>query len=582
MTVVATAGHVDHGKSTLVRYLTGTDPDRLAEEKERGMTIDLGFGSATLSSGRELGFVDVPGHERYLKNMLAGVTSVDACLFVVDTTEGWRAQSEEHLRILELLGVKNGVVALTKVGLVDRESAEIVELEVADRLAGTFLQDADVVFVDAPSGLGMEELNAAIDRMIAVLAETPDNMRPRLWVDRSFAIHGAGTVLTGTLTGGRISVDDDVVVEPGRRAVRVRGLQSHHGALSSAGPGRRLAVNVVGADHRLVRRGDALVRSGQWHVTSCFDASIRVLEGADVSVGSHGAYRVHLGSGSATTRLRVLGKGTSVQPGEQGMVRLWLQHRSLPLLPGDRYVLREMGRATTVGGGEVLDVEPVLPASRATPSRSVERIVAERGWVDAAELERLTGVRSEPTVGRWVMTLETRDEIESSLIARASGSGRDGIRLASLSDVERATLSAGVDALLVERDRVYRSDMIGTGLSRPATEVLAMLENDPWSPPDIPLAQRGALRELQKAGLATEAGEVWFAASAIDRAVETLAGLLGVEPAGFTVSAARQSLDSTRKYVVPLLAYLDSTGVTRRVGDVRVAGPRMPSTMEAG
>ncbi len=582
MTVLATAGHVDHGKSTLVRFLTGTDPDRLAEEKERGMTIDLGFASATLPSGAELGFVDVPGHVRYVKNMLAGATSVEACLFVVDATEGWRPQSEEHLRILEILGVQHGVVALTKVALVDRESAELAALEVADHLAGTFLEEAETVFVDAPTGVGVDELTAAIDRMIAALPDPPDNERPRLWVDRSFAIHGAGTVLTGTLLGGRISLDDELVVEPGHRGVRVRGLQSHHGALLNAGPGRRLAVNVAGADHHLVRRGDALVRSGQWHLTSCFDASLRVIEGVDVSVGPRGAYRVHLGAGSVPVRVRPVGKSGSIEPGEEGAVRIWLQHRALPLLPGDRYVLREMGRATTVGGGEILDVDPVLPASRAAPSLSVERVVAERGWVEASELGRLTGVRCQPNVGRWVMTPARRREIESSMIEKATGSGREGIRLASLSEIERAVLAAGVDGLVADRDRVYRSDMAGSGLSSSAMEVLTLLEGDPWSPPDIPLSQRGALRELEKAGLAREAGDVWFAASAVDRAVETLATLLENEPAGFTVSAARQALGSSRKYIVPLLAYLDRTAVTRRVGDVRIAGPRMPSRMEAG
>ncbi|HUE60271.1 MAG TPA: selenocysteine-specific translation elongation factor [Acidimicrobiales bacterium] len=582
MTVVATAGHVDHGKSTLVRFLTGTDPDRLAEERERGMTIDLGFGSATLPSGSELGFVDVPGHERYVKNMLAGVTSVDACLFVVDATEGWRPQSEEHLRILELLGVRHGVVALTKVALVDRESAEIAALEVADHLDGTFLQAAEVVFVDAPSGVGVDELRAAIDRMIAALPDPLDHERPRLWIDRSFAIHGAGTVLTGTLTGGRISLDDELVVEPGHWAVRVRGLESHHGSLLNARPGRRLAVNIAGADHHLIHRGDALVRSRQWHLTSCFDASLRVIEGAEGSVGSRGAFRVHLGSGSVPVRLRPVGRRGSIEPGGEGLVRVWLQDRSLPLLPGDRYVLRETGRAMTVGGGEVLDVDPVLPASKAVPSLSVDRVVAERRWVEASELERLTGVRCQPSVGRWVMTPERHREIQSSLIEKATDSGREGVRLASLSEIERAVQAAGVDGLVADHDRVYLSDMVGSGLSDPAVEVLTLLEGDPWSPPEIPLTQRGALRELEKAGLAREAGGVWFAASAVDSAVETLAGLLEHEPAGFTVSAARQALDSTRKYVVPLLGYLDTTGVTRRVGDVRVAGPRMPSRMEAG
>jgi selenocysteine-specific elongation factor len=572
---------VDHGKSTLVRCLTGTDPDRLAEEKARGMTIDLGFASASLASGREVSFVDVPGHARFVKNMLSGVTTVEACLFVVDCTEGWRAQSEEHLRILELLGVRHGVIAITKVSLADDETLELASLEVGERVAGTFLESAETVPVDALSGTGLEALRSAMDEMLAALPDSPDLGRPRLWVDRSFAIRGAGTVLTGTLTGGRISVDDELVVEPSHRALRVRGLQTHNGVLESADPGRRLAVNASGLDHHLIGRGDALVAPSQWHLTSCFDASVRVLEGPGSPVGTRGAFRLHIGSGSAPVRVRPLGRLGAIEPGGTGAVRVWLQGRALPLLPGDRFVLRDMGRTTTVGGGEVLDVDPVLPASVAAPSISVERVVAERGWVDASQLERLTGVRCVPTVGRWVMTTGTRSDIERSVLQRAKSSGREGVRLASLSEVERALLGAGIEGLTVDQDRVYDAGAVGSGLSPEAVEVLALLESDPWSPPELPLSKRGALRELEKSGMAREVGELWFAASAVDQAIVTLAALLKEEPAGFTVSSARQALGSTRKYVLPLLAHLDSLGVTRRAGDVRVAGPRMSSRTEA-
>ncbi|HEX6395726.1 MAG TPA: selenocysteine-specific translation elongation factor [Acidimicrobiales bacterium] len=581
MTVVATAGHVDHGKSTLVRFLTGTDPDRLEEEKARGMTIDLGFGFATLPSGRELGFVDVPGHSRFVKNMLSGVTTVGACLFVVDATEGWRAQSEEHLRILELLGVQHGVVAITKVGLANTDTVELAGLEVAERVAGTFLANADTVFVDAPAGIGVVELRAAMDRMIAAMPDSPDIGRPRLWIDRSFAIRGAGTVVTGTLTGGRVSVDEEMVIEPAHTRVRVRGLQSRNGELDSVGPGRRLAVNASGVEHHQVRRGDALVSPHRWHLTSCFDASLTVLDGPGIPVGSRGAFRVHVGSGSVPARLRPLGRLKAIGPGETGAARIWVQGRALPLLPGDRYVLREMGRATTIGGGEVLDVDPVLAAPAAAPSISVDRVVAERGCVDAEQLERLTGVRCVPTVGQWVMTGETRSDIESSLIERAASSGREGIRLASLTEVQRAVLTAGVPGLAVDQDRVYAAGALSSGLSPGAVEALELLESDPWSPPVLPLSQRAALRELEKAGLAREVGDLWFAMSAVEMAVVKLSGLLKEDPRGFTVSSARQALGSSRKYVLPLLLHLDSIGVTRRLDDVRVAGPRMSTRTEA-
>ncbi|MBV8690083.1 MAG: selenocysteine-specific translation elongation factor, partial [Actinobacteria bacterium] len=232
MHVVATAGHVDHGKSTLVLALTGMDPDRFEEEKRRGLTIDLGFAWATLPSGRELAFVDVPGHVRFIKNMLAGVGAVDACLFVIAATEGWKPQSEEHLRILELLGIEHGLVALTKVALVEDEWLDMVHTEIAERLAGTFLAGAEVVDVDAPSGRGVDDLRAALDRMLAGTPTAADRDRSRLWIDRTFAAKGSGTVITGTLAGGSIAVDDELVLEPGGAPVRVRGLQNHQRAVS--------------------------------------------------------------------------------------------------------------------------------------------------------------------------------------------------------------------------------------------------------------------------------------------------------------------------------------------------------------
>ena len=217
MHVVATAGHVDHGKSSLVRTLTGIDPDRWAEEKERGLTIDLGFAHTMLPSGAGLSFIDVPGHIRFLKNMLAGVGAVDACLFVVAATEGWKPQSEEHLRILELLGLEHGIVALTKIGLVDDEWRELARMDVVDRLAGTFLADAPIVEVDSLAGTGIETLRATLDELLIKTPTAKDVERPRLWIDRVFAARGSGTVVTGTLTGGILAVDDLIsVVGPGR------------------------------------------------------------------------------------------------------------------------------------------------------------------------------------------------------------------------------------------------------------------------------------------------------------------------------------------------------------------------------
>ena len=248
MTVVATAGHVDHGKSSLVLALTGTDPDRFEEEKRRGLTIDLGFAHTVLPSGAELSFVDVPGHVRFLSNMLAGVGGVSACVFVVAATEGWKPQSEEHLRILELLGLRRGIVVMTKVDLVDAEWLELAMLEVAEHLEGTFLDHAPVIAVSSTTGTGLADVRSALDDLVATGDADARRGRPRLWLDRVFAAKGSGTVATGTLVGGKLAVEQQVVVEPGARTARVRGIQTAGRSVDEIGPGNRVAVNLSGVD----------------------------------------------------------------------------------------------------------------------------------------------------------------------------------------------------------------------------------------------------------------------------------------------------------------------------------------------
>ncbi|MDQ3468658.1 MAG: GTP-binding protein, partial [Actinomycetota bacterium] len=325
MRVVATAGHVDHGKSSLVLALTGTDPDRWEEEKRRGLTIDLGFAHATLASGAGISFVDVPGHVRFLRNMLAGVGGVDACLFVVAATEGWKPQSEEHLRILQLLGVTDGVVALTKVDVLgDEELVELATLEVAERIAGSFLDGAPIVPVAVPTQgapRGLDDLRAALDALVARVPAASDRGRPRMWVDRVFAARGSGTVLTGTLTGGRLAGGDRVELWPGGATGRIRGVQVHGQAAEELPPGNRCALNLVGVDREEIGRGHAVVTPGPWHVTAVVDASLSVLASLDHDVSRRGAYVAYIGSGEHAVRLRVLGPD-SLAPGSAGQVRL--------------------------------------------------------------------------------------------------------------------------------------------------------------------------------------------------------------------------------------------------------------------
>lgn len=577
MRVVATAGHVDHGKSTLLRRLTGTDPDRLAEERRRGLTIDLGFVSVTLPSGAEVGFVDVPGHVRFVKNMLAGVGAVDACLFVVAATEGWMPQTEEHLRILELLGVHHGVVALTKIGLVDDEWLELAEMELAEHVAGTFLEAAPVIRVDAPAEVGIDGpggLVEALERLVAATPPAADLGRPRLWVDRSFALSGSGTVVTGTLTGGAVAVEDRLAVVPGRGIARVRSLESHGQRLGSASPGRRLALNLGGVAHQDVRRGQALVRPDQWHRTTVFDAALEVLAGLDHEVTRRGAYAAHVGSGEHPVRLSLLGGRKVVEPGETALVRIRLPV-ALPLLPGDRYVLREMGRAQTVGGGTVLDVAPVLPVSRAAPTGSVDQVVAERGFVDVDELERLTGERRTPDLGHWAVDPASMKEEAAALREEVAAAGPNGLDAALLDDRRRAVCAA-LDDLVVQAGRVLpagQADVVGRLADHP---FLVALEASPFSPPPPDGVDRVELRLLVQHELVVDCGGIHFAASAVDHAASVVAGLLAASPEGVTTSAIRETLGTSRRFALPLLSRLDATGVTRRRGDLRIGGPRLP------
>ena len=570
MHVVATAGHVDHGKSTLVEALTGTDPDRFAEEKARGLTIDLGFAATTLPSGAALSLVDVPGHVRFLKNMLAGVGAVDACLFVVAATEGWKPQSEEHLRILQLLGIGHGVIALTKVGTADEDLVDLARLEIIEQVEGTFLDGAAVVATDAPTGLGLDDLRAALDTLVAATPTAVDHGRPRLWVDRAFSAKGAGTVVTGTLSGGALRVDDELAIHPAGTAVRVRSLENHHASHLELPPGSRCAVNLVGAAHDEVVRGDVLVRSDQWHHTAVFDASLQVLERLDHPVSRRGAHVLYLGSGEHPVRMRILGPD-ALEPGSEGSVRIHLP-RPLPLLPGDRFVLRESGRSETVGGGEVLDVDPTEKASAARPDRSVDRVVKERGWVDADELERLTGERRAPDVDRWVVDPEMLHGTLERLRDTVDSVGPLGLELSRLDPFERAVAGLLGDAV-IEAGRLVPVGTVDPLADHPFVAALAA---SPFTPPGPDGVDRGELRELVRRGDVIEVEGIFYSTSAIDAAARLAARLLVDDPDGFTVSVFREAAGNTRKHAMPLLSHLDGTGITRRRGDVRIAGPRLP------
>jgi selenocysteine-specific elongation factor len=618
--VIGTAGHVDHGKSALIQALTGTDPDRLAEEKARGLTIDLGFAWTTLPSGREVGFVDVPGHERFVHNMLAGVGGVDCALFVVDASEGWRPQSAEHLAILDLLGIPAGVVALTKVDLVDQATLDRVAAEVAGRLQGTTLAGAAMVPTAAPSGLGVDALAAALDAALDRLPDPPDRGRPRLPVDRVFTMRGSGTVVTGTLSGGTLRADGEVELLPAGRRARVRGLQSHGRPLAEATPARRLAVNLAGVATGQVVRGDVLVRPGQWAATATADCRLRCLAGAPAPLRGRGAYLVYAGAAETAARLQPL-DADEVRPGTDTLVRLHLE-RPLVLDVFEPVVLRDSGRDETVGGGLVLDPFPpaVVRGTAARVRRTeeleareaagraglLERVLAERGVVPLADLPRLAAVAP--------------DDLAAAL-AR-SGGVQSSRTLAWTKEAWEAAAAAALEAV----EGQHRTDPSAPGL--PAQTARAAARAPGWPAaagneavealvaggrlvadgPTLRLPGHGvrldpaqrALRARVEAAL-DEAGvgllgDAALAGLGADRKATALLVRLGVlvpiAPGGylgratleeavatlrrsfpdgrqFAASEAREALGTTRRTLIPLLEHLDRTGVTVRQGDLR-------------
>lgn len=578
MRVVATSGHVDHGKSTLVRALTGHEPDRLAEEQRRGLTIDIGFAWTLLDGVGEVAFVDVPGHVDFLRNMIAGVAVIDAAVLVVDAGEGWRPQTHEHLRILRALGVGPLVAAVTKAGTVDRRRCDEVVAQTGRLLGEVGLQTVPVVACEALAGTGMDDLRAALVAVLADVAPPRDRDRPRLWIDRSFTIRGAGTVVTGGLTDGTLHVGDQVRVIGNNRAIeaRIRGIEALGEGRESASPGGRTALNLARVDHRTIRRGSVLVRDGDWHLTDVIDAELHVSASLAHGVTRRGAYSAHLGTAAMAAPVRIIG-GDEIAPGERGLVRIHLTHR-LPLVPGDRYVLVESGRSEVIGGGEVLDVDPILPLRRARPDRSVARVVAERGSIDVDWLERLTGQPAAPTIGWWVMDPDELESQRRALLDLINSAGPTGTLLDSLDDLRRAL----VEDLQSRGSLEVRGGIVLAAGQRDELDdhpFLAQLRAAPFQPPTP--AECGVhqptVMELRRRGLITSLEGLHFATTAIDESARIFARLAAAHPDGVTIAQFRDALGTTRKWAMPILAHLDAIGVSRRCRDLRRIGPRLAS-----
>ncbi|MGA1143867.1 MAG: selenocysteine-specific translation elongation factor [Ilumatobacteraceae bacterium] len=570
MTVIATAGHVDHGKSSLVLALTGTDPDRWAEEKRRGMTIDLGFAHTQLPSGETASFIDVPGHIRFLRNMLAGVGAIDGCILVVDAKEGWMPQTEEHFQILKLLGLQHGVIALTKVDLVDAKVENDRRTEVRTKLRESFLSDAPIVSVSVVSSKGLDEIRNALDVLIGdstLNSPTRNRNRPRLWIDRSFSSRGAGTVVTGTLIDGSLESDTELTIVRTRQRVRVREIQQHEKSTTQLAPGHRCALNLVGVNHAEIFRGDALIIEDQWLPSTMFDASLTIVPSLQHRVTRRGSYSVYIGSGEFAAKIRLIGT-RELQANENGFVRIALQ-TPIPILPGDRYILRESGRQETIGGGEVLDIAPTLRASKAKPDRSVDRVISERQWVTAKELELLTGEVCQPMVGDWLTTAKLLDTTRKELALKLAKTS-DGLEISRLKPHEQAVLVTLPDVVIeMGRGRIKGASSI--------TEhpYVGLFAKSGVTPPDTKTLDRNIVRQIVQRGLFVDIDGVVFHISALETARLNVQKILQQHPNGFTVSQFRENLGITRKHAVPLLEALDRRAITKRNGDLRVGGARL-------
>lgn len=625
--VLGTAGHIDHGKSSLVEALTGTDPDRLAEEKARGITIELGFAQLTLPSGRVMGVVDVPGHEKFVRHMVAGATGIDVALFVIAADDGIMPQTREHLAIIDILGVSKAVVALTKADLVDAEWIELVTEEINKLLAGTSIEGAEVVAVSAKTKTGLSELLAALDRIADVTSPRQAAMPMRLPVDRVFTISGAGTVVTGTLWSGSTSRDDPVEIYPRGIAGRVRGVQVHSAIVDKAQAGQRVALNISGIDTDEIARGDVVAAPGSLSATDRFDARFNYLgfPGSDRPFESGSRVHVHHGTREVLGRV-LLVEGDTLAPGESSFAQVRLEEVLMPRY-ADRFIVRSYSPVYTIGGGVVLDTSPprrtnlkdqelellraldqgdparaslLLLAARGIPMTSAEAAfrlgVAKAVVADAlnrADLKRLK-VGGET----WFVTQTALHDmvaaIERSLLEFHSAEPKaTGIATGALRDlVDRRIPFKVFDAVLEEAAAAKVAIIEGGRTRHPAAGVSALAEMEsattallsivraqglaPASLAELAAeagveikAARGALGNLAKEGLVVRLGnELHFSAEAMELARERLTGLLR-ERGRATAAEIRDALGVSRKYVIPLLEHFDAQGLTVRDKDHR-------------
>ena len=599
--VITTAGHVDHGKSTLLRVLTGQEPDRLSEEKRRGLTIELGYVWGTFGP-HTVAFVDVPGHERFISTMLAGTGASPTVLFVVAADDGWSKQSGEHRDILALLGVPGVATVITKADTVSAERLDAVVATVSEQLANTTMACAPIVITDAITNRGIDTLRQVLSDRLDVLTPPQSRNRPRLFIDRTFAVAGAGAVVTGTLVDGTFSVDDEVRVMPLGVSSRIRNVQSLGTPVQFAVAGSRVALNLAGVSHQDLNRGDTIVGVAPWQHSHEVECWLTVLPGQTVS--AKGAWEVYVGSTSTPATVQLIVDTDTAQVA----ARLRLA-RTLILRSGDRFVLRESGRRRVVAGGIITDPAPAaLPRGRAGRIQRRNAVEMLATCDDAQRIlliAELSGGALEETVLRaragWDPTVPLPDTLVSQSGISVTNTRLDAAyaalrhlgpgvhtreeaeqalsRAAFSADTFRALMTVAIDAKVVVRVPggfvlpEHLDDAERVRLRRAAL-LLTELNVRPLAPPPLDdIAQQVGMNHrdlaaLTTAGMIVKVGDVTFTAEAIATARAALVALARTQPT-FTASDARQVWDTTRKFAIPLLEYFDRTGVTRFDGQLR-------------
>jgi len=617
--IVGTAGHIDHGKTSLVRALTGVDTDRLDEEKRRGISIDLGFASLDLGGGVRIGLVDVPGHERFIKNMLAGASGIDLVLFIIAADESIKPQTREHFDICRLLGIPRGIVVLTKSDLVDSDLLGLVRLEAEEFVQGSFLEGAPILPVSSTTGAGLDELKASLKQIAAEVTQKDSHLRPRLPIDRAFSMKGFGTVVTGTLMTGAIAVESEMDVHPSGNRVRVRGVQVHGSAVGKAVAGQRTAINLAGVEPSELARGMVLTEPGLFEAVQSFEASLELLPSAKALKHATPVH-LHLGAAEIEAEVRLF-QAAPLRPGERTYVRLILKEHLLAL-PGDRFIIRMFSPVVTIGGGTVVDIAP--PPKRINRAQSAKRadrlgagspvdrlleyvresafglgradIIRLTAWPDA-QIEKLA---DHPDLIRiiqpqwWLI----RPDWATAKIAAIREALRQFHRahplLAGMAKEEiRSRLLQGAPAFLLDallkqtRDIVAEADLLRLAahkvtLKEDEDVALAKIEsafeqaglavpttNDVLAASGVEASRARSLLQIlfKRQRLVKIGDDLVFHASAIAALNAILAAHKGQR---FGVPEFKEWTQVSRKYAIPLLEFLDRERKTRREGESRV------------